>query len=88
MSKAKHSGKLSKYIVNINCKYGLIKGSWSASFTFDFKGILLVNGNERLRIEFAVPYGFIKKFGKNATIDQIKYFVEDEYIKNSPSLIK
>lgn len=72
-------------IINIECEYGLIKGHWvNNGISFDFNGSLFENETNTLNIEFSVPFSFIKKYGKQTVLDEIRISVEG-YIKTTPS---
>lgn len=70
--------------VEIECKYGQIKGCWSTDgLKLNFNGALFEKDKNTLGVEFSVPFSFIEKFGKQTVLDEIKNSVEG-YIDTDP----
>ncbi len=63
--------------VQINCKYGSIKGTWSSDGLKQyFIGKLFKDDESILDIDFSVPYSFMQKYGHQSVLDEIKNSVE------------
>lgn len=75
-------------VVEIGCKYGQIKGCWSAEgIKLNFNGALFEKENRVLDVEFSVPFSFISKYGKQAVLEEIKSSVEG-HIDTDPKNIR
>lgn len=73
-------------LVVIQSKYGQIKGCWSNDgLNFNFDGVLFKNDIRVIDVKFSFPYSFIKKYGQQTVLDEIKESVEG-YIDTAPSI--
>ena len=71
--------------VEIECRYGQIKGFWSNdSLKLNFNGALFKEDENVLNVEFSVPFSFVTKYGKQAVLEEIKNSVEG-YIDTDPN---
>ncbi|MEZ8103410.1 hypothetical protein [Vibrio bivalvicida] len=71
-------------LVVIQSKYGDIKGCWSNDgLNFNFDGALFENEKQVFAVNFSVPYSFIKKYGQQTVLDEIRESVEG-YIETAP----
>ena len=71
--------------VKIDTEYGQIRGGWTnTGFKINFDGALFDNGKNILKIEFSLPYSFIKKYGEQVVLDEIESSVVG-YIKTEPN---